>query len=72
MADTTPTDSELCSLNGLPIAATGFPTTTLPESPSGTGASTWPAGAIFTTATSLNRSHPIMRAETRSRSLNST
>jgi hypothetical protein len=38
VAETTPTASELSCPNGLPIAATGSPTTTRLESPSGTGA----------------------------------
>ena len=41
VAETTPTESELCSSNGLPIAATGVPTTTEDEVPRGTGASGW-------------------------------
>ena len=36
VAETTPTLSELSLPNGLPIAATGWPTTTCAESPSGT------------------------------------
>jgi hypothetical protein len=39
VADTTPTLSELTFPNGLPIAATGSPTFTCAESPSGTGLS---------------------------------
>ena len=72
IAETTPTESELCSLKGLPIAATGVPTTTVEEFPSGTGASAWARGSTRTTATSLNRSQPTISAGTRSRSLNST
>ena len=37
IAETTPTESESVFPNGLPIAATGWPTTTRLESPSGTG-----------------------------------
>ena len=37
IAETTPTESEVCLPNGLPIAATGSPTTTRAESPSGNG-----------------------------------
>ena len=37
VAETTPTASEFWLPNGLPIAATGSPTTTRDESPSGTG-----------------------------------
>ena len=37
VAETTPTVSEVIWPNGLPIAATGSPTTTAVESPSGTG-----------------------------------
>jgi hypothetical protein len=36
VAETTPTLSELSFPNGLPIAATGWPTTTCAESPRGT------------------------------------
>ena len=36
IAETTPTESDVCFPNGLPIAATGSPTTTRAESPSGT------------------------------------
>ena len=44
MAETTPTESESTFPKGLPIAATGWPTTTRLESPSGTGSSAWAAG----------------------------
>ena len=37
MAETTPTESEPCWPNGLPIAATGWPTRTAADAPSGTG-----------------------------------
>ena len=70
MAETTPTDSELCSSKGLPIAATGSPTTTAAEWPSGTGARAWSEGRTFTTATSLEEipaddrgGHPVAVAE---------
>jgi hypothetical protein len=52
VADTTPTLSELILPNGLPIAATGSPTRTRDESPSGTGRSEWSAGFTFSSPTS--------------------
>ena len=72
VAETTPTESELCSPNGLPIAATGVPTTTVDEWPSGTGVERVAAGSTRTAATSLNRSQPMIVAGTRSPSRNST
>ena len=53
MAETTPTESDVCWPNGLPIAATGSPTTTPDDRPSGTGASGWSAGETRRTPTSL-------------------
>ncbi len=72
MAETTPTVSELCFPNGLPIAATGSPTTTADESPRGTGSSAWTPGETRITPTSLKRSQPTTRPLTRSPSANST
>ena len=56
IAETTPTESESALPNGLPIAATGSPTTTRAELPSGTGRSWWSFGSTRITATSSNRS----------------
>ena len=49
VAETTPTPSEPAWPKGLPIAATGSPTTTALESPNGTGASVWAFGSTFIT-----------------------
>ena len=51
-ADTTPIDSEPCSPNGLPIAATGSPTRTLDVCPSASGTSSSPFGSTLITPTS--------------------
>ena len=51
-AETTPTDSDCFSENGEPIAATGIPTSTSAERPSGSGRSVSPAGSIFSSAMS--------------------
>ena len=72
VAETTPTEREVCFPNGAPIAATGSPTTTRAESPSGTGSSGWSSGSTLITPTSLKRSQPTIRAGTRSPSVNST
>ena len=72
IAETTPTESEVCWPKGLPIAATGSPTTTRDETPSGTGATAWSAGLTRRTPTSLKRSQPTSSASTRSPSVNST
>ncbi len=72
VAETTPTESDVCWPNGLPIAATGSPTTTAEESPSGVGSSAWSEGVTRNTPTSLKRSQPTIFASTRSRSENST
>jgi hypothetical protein len=66
-ADTTPTESDCCSPNGLPIAATGSPTRTPLVEPSGTGTIFAPGprscdGSTFTSATSAFGSVPTMRA----------
>src|SRR5206468_7880481 len=52
IAETTPTDSESALPNGLPIAATGAPTMTWSEFPSGTGARRWAFGSTLITAVS--------------------
>ena len=56
MAETTPTDSEPASRNGLPMAATGSPTRTREELPRGTGCSFSASALTRSTATSANRS----------------
>jgi hypothetical protein len=55
-AETTPTESDWRSEKGDPIAATGVPTWTLSESPSGSGRSVRPSGSIFSSATSASGS----------------
>ena len=72
VAETTPTLSELSWPNGLPIAATGSPTVTSAESPSGTGRSSFASGSILRTPTSSYRSKPTTSASARSPSRNST
>jgi hypothetical protein len=52
VAETTPTLSELSCPNGLPIAATGSPTTMSVESPSGTGLTGWSSGSTLRSPTS--------------------
>ena len=51
-AETTPTASEFSFPSGLPIAATGSPTTTVAERPSGSGTSACCAGSTRITPTS--------------------
>ena len=63
VAETTPTANEVSWPNGLPIAATGSPTTTRLESPSGSGATAWSSGSTFTSPVSLKRSQPTMDPE---------
>jgi hypothetical protein len=72
VAETTPTASELSWPNGLPIAATGSPTTTLPESPSGSGESAWSSGSTLITPVSLKRSQPTIEPRIRSPSAKTT
>ena len=55
-AETTPIESDWRSLNGEPIAATGSPTATLPDSPSGSGRSVRPFGSTLSSATSASGS----------------
>ncbi len=55
-AETTPIESDWRSLNGEPIAATGSPTSTSVEAPSGSGRSVSPSGSTFTSATSASGS----------------
>ena len=47
VAETTPTESDCCSPKGLPIAATGWPTTRSWSSPSFSGCSSKPSGSTF-------------------------
>ena len=63
-ADTTPTDSEPCSPNGLPIAATGSPTCTAASLPSCSGTRSRPDGLTFTTPTSALGSKPVISPRT--------
>ena len=51
-AETTPTTSDCASPNGEPIAATGVPTRTSSELPSGSGRSVRPFGSTLSSATS--------------------
>ena len=74
IAETTPTESESVLPKGLPIAATGWPTTTRLESPSGTGSSACGAGSTRITPTSSievvaddRRRRPGRRRRTRRR-----
>jgi hypothetical protein len=63
-AETTPTESDWSSPNGLPIAATGAPTVRSPAEPSGSGRSVRPAGSTRRSATSENGSNPTIFAGT--------
>ena len=72
VAETTPTASELSWPNGLPIAATGSPTTTRLESPSGTGETAWSSGSTLTSPVSLKRSQPTIEPGIRSPSAKTT
>ena len=63
-AEMTPTDSDCSSPNGLPIAATGAPTTRSPAEPSGSGRRVRPVGSTFSSATSANGSKPTIFAGT--------
>ncbi len=72
IAETTPTPSEFSLPNGLPIAATGSPTVTAAELPSGTGSSEWSFGSTLSRPTSSKTSQPITFAAARSWSWNST
>ena len=63
--ETTPTDSDCSSPNGLPIAATGEPTVSPLASPSFSGVSDSPFGSTLSSATSLKMSVPITFAGTR-------
>jgi hypothetical protein len=72
IAEMTPTDSDWSCPNGLPIAATGEPTTRSCELPSRSGVSVSPAGLSFSSATSELRSSPTTLAGTRLPSENVT
>ena len=63
-AEITPIDSDCCSPNGLPMAATGSPTWRPLEEPSGTGVRLRPAGFTLSSATSELRSAPTTFALT--------
>ena len=71
-AETTPTASESSLPSGLPIAATGSPTATSAERPSGSTWSAWAEGATRITPTSSKTSQPTTVAGIRSWSENST
>ena len=62
IAEMTPTDSDCCSPNGEPIAATGSPTSTLALSPSGSGRSFSPPGSSRSSAMSAFGSSPTILA----------
>ena len=72
VAETTPTDSDLSSPNGLPIAATGCPTSTHSLVASRSGWRSSPAGSTLSRATSAFGSKPSMCASTWFRSANWT
>jgi hypothetical protein len=63
-AEMTPTDSDCSSPNGLPIAATGAPTTRSSVEPSGRGRKRSPRGSSRSSATSAKGSKPTMLAGT--------
>ncbi len=64
VAETTPTESELSSPNGLPIAATGWPTWTLSVLARSSGCRSRPAGSTRRSATSASGSKPTTLAGT--------
>ena len=72
VAETTPTPSESSLPKGLPIAATGAPTATAAEFPSGTGTSVCAEGSTLIRPTSSKTSQPTIEASARSLSWNST
>ena len=72
VAETTPTESERCSPKGLPIAATGSPTSSSLSLPSSSGWSAKPSGSTFSRATSANGSKPRIFASSTLRFENST
>ena len=72
IAETTPIDSDCCSPNGEPIAATGSPTSTPVLSPSGSGRRLRPSGSILSSAMSAFGSAPMTSASTVLPSANST
>ena len=61
-AETTPTESDWCSPNGLPIAATGSPTATSVVEPSSSGCRSRPSGSTLSRATSAKGSKPTISA----------
>src|ERR1051326_7497454 len=63
-AEITPTDSDCSSPNGLPMAATGAPTVSLDDEPSGNGVSLMPAVGTLSRATSALGSSPTILAGT--------
>ena len=71
VAETTPTESDCCSPKGLPIAATGWPTTRSLSSPNFSGCSSKPSGLTSSRATSAKGSKPTIFAGTMLRSGNS-
>ena len=72
-AEITPTESDCCSPNGLPIAATGLAHRRgRREGPSSSGVSVRPSGSILSSATSAFGSSPTIFAGTRLPSENST
>ena len=72
LAETTPTESDCCSPNGLPIAATGSPTANSSRSESCSGTRLRPFGSTLTTPTSALGSKPTISAGTWLPSLNWT
>src|SRR5436190_1773190 len=72
VAETTPTDSDWSSPNGLPIAATGCPTWTASFVASRSGLRSRPFGSTVSSATSAFGSKPTMWAGTWLRSANWT
>jgi hypothetical protein len=71
-AETTPIERELRWPNGLPIAATGSPTSIASESPNSSGWMSRPSGSTLSSATSANGSNPTISAGTLLRSGNWT
>ena len=68
VAETMPVESDWSWENGLPIAATGWPTSTWASSPRVTGCRSRPSGFTLSRATSANGSKPTTSAGTRLRS----
>ena len=72
VAEITPTERDCCSPKGLPIAATGWPTTRSLSLPSPSGRIFNPSGLTLSRATSAKGSNPSTSAGTTLRSGNST